>query len=190
MMAIYNPDYIQRADFPTLLRQGEIEFSELSMIQRIMLMTDGTLTKMLETYTQEYIDVVKLAENEVTLAEDIPSMWVRAGRKVVDRKILLQGCTTRRNWLYAESIVIPDRLDEEFQYHLLASHTPIGKLWVKHKLETFKERVRYWRESADDLAFHFDLQRHDTLLARTYLVYSNSKPTMMITEKFPEKRFC
>lgn len=189
MNAIYNPDYIQRADFPQLLRQGEIEFAELSLIQRIMLMTDGTLTKMLETYTQEYIDVIKLSEKESILAEDIPSMWIMAGRSVVDRKILLQGCTTRRNWLYAESIVIPDRLDEEFQYHLLASRTPIGKLWVKHKLETFKERINYWREPAGDLAFHFDLNRTDSLLARTYLVYSNGKPTMMITEKFPEKLF-
>ena len=190
MQAIYNSDYIQRADFPQQLREGEIEFAELNLIQRMMLMTDGTLTKMLETYAQEYIDVVKLTEKEVRVSADIPEMWIRAGRAVVDRRILLQGRTSHRNWLYAESIIVPSRLDEEFQYHLLASRTPIGKLWMKHKLETFKERVCFWREEAGDVAFHFDMRPSDTLLARTYLVYSDGKPTMRITEKFPERFFC
>ena len=88
-------DYMEKGDFPRMLREGQIDFSELSLLQRMLMMTDGTLTKMLETYTQEYLDVVKLSEEVVPLTGDIPHMNLFAGDEVSQRKILLKGRTTR-----------------------------------------------------------------------------------------------
>ena len=182
-------NYTIEADFPRRLRNGSIEFADLSIMQRVLLMTDGTLTKMLEVYAQEHLQVVKLREVEHPLADDIPAMWVRAGEAAIHRTILLSGQNTQRNWLYAESIILPDRLDLQFRYRLLSTRVPIGRLWSEHKLETFKETIRFCREEAGEIADHFDIAPQDTLLSRTYLVNTNYRPTMMITEKFPEALF-
>jgi len=108
---------------------------------------------------------------------------------VLERQILLCGKTSRRNWLYADSIIVLERVEERFREKLIKSHTPIGKLWVEHKTETFKEIVTYAREQAGDLSDYFDIKREDKLLSRTYRVFSHQKPVMMITEKFPESYF-
>ncbi len=189
MMIPQQIDYMEKGDFPRMLREGQIDFAELSLLQRMLMMTDGTLTKMLETYTQEYLDVVKLSEEAVTLTSDIPHMKLFAGDEVSQRKILLKGRTTRRNWLYAESIIVPERLPAEFQRQLVETRTPIGKLWKRYKLETFKEPICYCRESAENVFFYFDLHHTDPVLSRTYVAHSGGKPIMMITEKFPERYF-
>lgn len=182
-------NYMTIGDFPRMLREGQIDFAELSLLQRMLMMTDGTLTKMLETYTQEYLDVVKLSEEKVTLTHDIVPMRLFAGDEVSERKILLKGRSSRRNWLYAESIIVPERLPAEFQRQLVETRLPIGKLWKKYKLETFKEILCYCRESAENVFFYFDLHHTDPVLSRTYVAHSGGKPIMLITEKFPERYF-
>lgn len=190
MQALIQPhEYMEKGDFPRMLREGQIDFSELSLLQRMLMMTDGTLTKMLETYAQEHLDVVKLYEEDIILAHNIDAMHLVAGDKVSKRNILLKGRTSRRNWLYAESIIVHERLPEAFQEELLLSRVPIGKLWKKYKLETYKEPLTYCRESAENVFFYFDLHRTDPVLSRTYVAHSGNKPIMMITEKFPERYF-
>jgi chorismate-pyruvate lyase len=107
----------------------------------------------------------------------------------MERQILLQGKTSLRNWLYADSIIVLERVEERFREKLIKSHIPIGKLWREHKTETFKEIVIYALEQAGDLSDYFDIKREDKLLRRTYRVFSDRQPVMMITEKFPENSF-
>jgi chorismate-pyruvate lyase len=65
----------------------------------------------------------------------------------------------------------------------------MGRLWLEHRLETFKEILRMYREPAGNLASYFKIQGEAQLLCRTYLVFSNRQPIIMITEKFPEDFF-
>ncbi len=63
----------------------------------------------------------------------------------------------------------------------------MGKLWKIHKIETYKEIISSFREPAGSaVAACFGISARDTLLCRTYRVFSNRKPIMIITEKFPE----
>jgi chorismate-pyruvate lyase len=178
-----------KTDLYELLRDSQIDLSKLSPFQKILLIADGTLTNILEAFLNEPIGVLKLSEEIVSITTDILPLEIKAGTEVLERQILLQGKTSRRNWLYADSIIVLERVEEKFREKLIESHTPIGKLWREHKTETFKEIVIYALEQAGDLADYFDIKREDRLLSRTYRVFSHQKPVMTITEKFPENSF-
>jgi chorismate-pyruvate lyase len=180
---------VLRTELYNSLRDSQIDPSKLSPFQKILLIADGTLTNILEVFLNEPIGVVKLSEKIVSITADILPLEIKVGTEVMERQILLCGKTSRRNWLYADSIIVPERVEARFREQLIKSHTPIGKLWVEHKTETFKEIVAYALEQAGGLSDYFDIKREDKLLSRTYRVFSNRQPVMMITEKFPENYF-
>jgi len=179
-------DYASRADLEESLKKSHIDPAKLSVFQRIILTTDGTLTEILEAYLSEKIRLVKLSEIIEPISGDNLLLDIASGQEVMQRKILLQGKISRNNWVYAESILVPDRLDEKLKNGLLVSQEPMGRLWLEHRLETFKEIVDSAREPAEDLADYFKIKRSDKLLSRTYRVFSGRRPIILITEKFPE----
>ena len=134
-------------------------------------------------------EIIKLYEKPLSITQPIHSLDLKTGDDVIERKILLQGKISRRNWIYAESVIVPSRLDEIFRERLLKSQEPIGRLWVEHRVETFKEIIDSARERAGDLSNYFKIKKEDKILSRTYRVFSNRQPIMIITEKFPESYF-
>jgi chorismate-pyruvate lyase len=180
---------IMREDLNQSLSRNHINPSELSTLQRIILTTDGTLTEILEAYLFEKIWIVKLSEEVVSTTQDIPPLVVKRGTEVIERKVLLQGKISRKNFIYAESILVTERLDEKFKNELLHSKTSLGRLWLEHKLETFKEIIDTAEETADKLLAYFPLQPEDKIFSRTYRVFSQRQPIMTITEKFPASYF-
>jgi chorismate-pyruvate lyase len=168
---------------------GDLVLEELSPLQRILLIADGTVTNLLEVSLDEGMEIVKLMEASYPLAARIELLALDAGHTVLARKILLKGKISRRNWLYADSLIVLERLEPAFQAQLLHSHTPIGKLWIAHQTETYKEIISATRECAGDLAEYFAMQAEDILLSRTYRVFCRKMPVMLITEKFPISYF-
>ena len=182
-------DIMMRIDLHNSLTRSHIDPSALSPFQRILLTTDGTLTDILEAYLFEPIQIVKLSERLVQGVDNIIPLDLNAGSDVIERKILLRGKISSKNFIYAESIIVTERLSEEFKNSLMNSQIPLGRLWVSHKLETFKEIVDSGKEVANDLAYYFGVEKTDKLLSRTYRLFNNRKPIMIITEKFPESYF-
>jgi chorismate-pyruvate lyase len=158
-------------------------------IQRILLVTDGTVTEILEAYTGESMRLIKLYEELVTLDQDLPGLDLPAGQPVLRRKILLQGKMTLTNFLYADSYVALDRLDDWMRRGLLESHKPIGFLMQEHRLETFREILGCGREMAGQLGSYFNVDEASGMIWRSYRVLSAGQPIMLITEKFPESHF-
>lgn len=189
MIEAMQKEQLMREDLQQSLTRSHINPASLSTFQRILLTTDGTVTDILEAYLFEQIRVVKLSEEQIAIAQDIPSLELKQGTEVILRKVLLQGKISRRNFIYAESIVVPDRLEENFRDELLKTRTPIGKIWLEHKVETFKEILDSGKEPANDLSAHFTMESRESILFRTYRVISNRQSVMLITEKFPESYF-
>ncbi len=181
-----NVVYDLRSEYP---ESEPLNKEVLGLFQKILLATDGTLTQILEIYMSESIRIVKLSEELKPSAAGIPIMKVEPGRDVMERKVALQGVTSGKNCLYAESIISPHCLGKKFRDGLIKSNIPMGKLWQFCKTETFKEVVATFCQPAGYIADYFKVERDCSLLCRTYLVYSNRKPIMMITEKFPESYF-
>lgn len=152
---------LMREDLDESLKKSHIEPSSLSTFQRILLTTDGTVTEMLEAYFLENINVIKLAEGLVSTVKKNPVLEIEIGTEIIERKILLQGKISRKNYLYAESVIVPDRLDARFKDALLKSETPIGKLWLQYKVETFKEIVDTGKEPSGKLADYFLIEKEE-----------------------------
>lgn len=169
--------------------KSNIDLLKLSPLQRIILIYNGTLTKLLENLIDEQIVVIKHYEQIETNELEIPFLDLPAGQSIVHRKVFLQGQSSGINWLYAEAIIVLDRLHPLFYKDLLDSDAPIGKLWIKYRIETFKELLEPFEEAADKLAIHFGIKSDDKLFGRTYRVFSQQQPIMMLTEKFPSHYF-
>lgn len=166
-----------------------IDVKQLKPLQRIILTSNGTVTKLLEDLLGEQLTVVKLHETVAVHEQAIPYLELPAQHEVIQRKICLQGKNSGINWLYAESIIVTERLESSFRDDLLESQIPIGNLWSKHRLETFKEILPPFQQPAGELAQYFSIEPQQLLLGRTYRVFSRQQPVMMLTEKFPAHFF-
>lgn len=162
--------------------------THLSRFQKILLITDGTVTKLLEHYLDEPIMVHKLNEvvqQDISTFPHHDELEIDTPTDVLQRKIFLQGQLTGKHWIYADSTIFIRHLSVDFRKDLLESNQPIGKLWIKYRLETYKVILSIEEEKAQELAPYFDIEAHDRIISRTYSVYSNQKIIMIITEKFP-----
>jgi len=162
-----------------------LDVNLLGSLQRVLLVTDGTLTEILEAYFGERIALVKVSQRVIPATALHALLNPIPGESLIERKILLQGTRSRTNYVYAESLVAVDRLAPSFRDQLLNSDTPLGRLWLEHKLETFKQMHEVRCGPANSLAHYFESGEKEPLLARTYRVFSGGRVVMIISEYFP-----
>jgi chorismate-pyruvate lyase len=169
------------------LRQvNDGQLGSIASINRILLVTDGTVTNIIEAYVREPVHLAPLGQRELDSTRNLPLLEPSDGESVMERAILLRGKNSGTNYLYAESHIALDRLDSDFREELLAAQLPIGRIWTKLRLETYKEIVDMGRRPARSLCGHFKTSAESPLLFRTYRVFSRNRPIMVITETFPE----
>jgi len=161
-----------------------VDAATLTPLQRILLITDGTLTEILEAHFLERIELVKLSERFLTRGEASTPLELEDGERVMERKINLRGAKSGTLYVYAESHILVDRLDPTFQVELLESNIPLGRLWLSHRLETFKEFVKIDCRPACELAIHLTCAGDAPMLGRVYDVFSSGRRVMRIAEYF------
>lgn len=168
---------------PGSFERSVLEDASLSLLQKALLVTDGTLTQLLEAFAGERIHVQKLAQS---LVKGGPAnLAVGADEPVMNRRILLRG--ERRAYLHAESWLVPARMPADMQAALQATDTPIGQLWKAARLETFREIVDLRRETSPEISrlLGSDAQ----ILSRSYLVNTGKRPMSLVVERFPADLF-
>jgi chorismate-pyruvate lyase len=178
-----------RIDLQDSLLQTALDPRKMSSFQRILLTTDGTVTEILEAQLWEAIQIVKLYQDMISTEIAIPYLDITAGTKVLIRKVLLRGKCSHKNYIYAESITLPDRLDPKIREELLSTQKPIGRIMLEARTETFREILACKLESIGDISQYYDLPDDEKLISRTYRIFSNGQAIMLITEKFPESYF-
>lgn len=158
----------------------------LSFFQKVLLMTNGTVTDILGLYCGEAIKVKKLKQ-EIVLGDKSHAAICPLGTPVLIRKVLIGSHTV--DYIYAESIFVFERLSRAIQYQLLETDIPIGLLWKKEKTETYREILGYKTEVNEPLSFYFNTSPQIPFLSRSYFVYHNQSVLGVITEKFPVTYF-
>jgi chorismate-pyruvate lyase len=159
-----------------------IALDSLSLMQRILLSTDGTVTDLIALYAGEEIHVKKVRQ-ELQLREP-PTMLACPGPvPVLRRQILLRG--RERCYLHAESQLIFQRFSLSIQRQLLETDLPIGLLWKQERLETFREIIDQAVVQCSDIAPHFALPGDAGFVSRTYVIHHGGAPLGAITEKWP-----
>jgi chorismate-pyruvate lyase len=155
---------------------------DLSLFQKVLLATDGTVTDLIALYAGEPIRVTKLTQ---TIGEERAPTELQCGgsTRLLSRRILLVGAT--KSYLYAESQFVLDRLSKSIQDAMLNTDRPIGLLWKEARLETFREIVGHAVEPCEAIAGHFDLPVSAPFVSRTYLIHHGGRPMGRITEQWP-----
>jgi chorismate-pyruvate lyase len=155
----------------------------LSLLQKTLLITDGTVTQLLEVFTGERIRVEKL---EHRLLRGGPALLgIGPSEPVLSRVILLRGPVTP--YMYAHSWLVPARMPQDMQESMRLTDVPIGQLWKSSRLETYREIVEYRKEEDAEVAAL--LGASGPLLTRSYLIHSGGRPMGLIAEKFPATLF-
>lgn len=156
-----------------------------NMLQRFLLCTDGTVTRVLEDFAGEPVLVCKLREEMIKSTSPEHLLDMPNPEPVLVRNVLLQGSRTGRNFIYAESLLRTDALAPDLLEALCTTDTPLGLLLRARRFETFRELVNSRTEELGDCAVHFGAKPTAVALARTYRVVWSQRPAMLITEKFP-----
>jgi chorismate-pyruvate lyase len=162
-----------------------VDVQSLGLLQRVLLISDGTLTDIVEAAFQEPIRLVKLSLDVSPARAPIEELELKAEEPVMRREILLQGAASHSNYVYAKSLIALDALPDRLREELVSTNRPLGRLWVEHKLETRKEILKVWRVYSGEILAHFPNTGREGLLARSYRVFSRNRPIMLITEYFP-----
>ena len=171
------------------LKSNESTLPVKSFLQRLMLFTDGRITDIVQAYSGETVEAIKLSQELISLEQPLPALKLIGKEKVVNRSIVLQGKVSKTNYLYADSVLVLNRLDRRIRDDLVFSSKPIGKLLREYKVETFREILECGIEPARSLAPYFQIEETADIIFRTYRVLIDRSPVMLITEKFPSSHF-
>ena len=102
-----------------LARLNGFDVNSLDPLQRVLLVTDGTLTEILEANFFERIRLVKVSQRVIAATASHTLLDPNPGEVLIERKILLRGEESHRNYAYAESLIAVDRLGPSFRDALL-----------------------------------------------------------------------
>jgi chorismate-pyruvate lyase len=134
------------------------------------------------------VEVVKLLQAFDT-SNEADADLLSTHEKVLRRRVILRGRHSRQRLLYAEAVVVTDRVGAVILDGLLRTDKPIGVVLAQSRTETFREILRTDREPAGDLAAHFGIDPAEDVLWRTYRIIAGGEPVILITEKFPARFF-
>lgn len=154
----------------------------LSLFQKVLLTTDGSVTELLSMYTGEPIRAEKI-EQSIKYGLAPVGLDCSDRARLLHRKIMLKGPT--KGYVFAESFFVFERLSTSIQEKLLQTETPIGALWRQEKVEMYREIIEAKVEVCGRTALYFDLPSETRLLSRTYIVFQGGQALGAITEKFP-----
>ena len=155
-----------------------LRLEDLPPLLRTLLVTDGTVTKVLEAYFWEPVEVQALHLDVAHTSQAIPWLTLAAGEEVLTRRVELRGARSQRAYAEAFSVVTLAAFDPPLREALVSGSVGIGVLLRESGLETYREIIAVGAEvgSCEDK----DLRVH-----RTYRITRGNKPVILIRESFP-----
>jgi chorismate-pyruvate lyase len=155
---------------------------QLTVIERIVVVCDATLTEILEAYSGEKIVIHKIKEQFLQAHPDLP--YFNDSAQLLFRESLLVANNSHKVMMYARSLIDLGLLPPSgFAQDLLTSLIPLGHLLKAYKITPFRQLLGYKEEENSELLPHFGV-RTGKFISRTNVLYVDNKPFMLITEKF------
>lgn len=189
-------------DLPQILGRDDVaRHPALSLFQKVLLLTDGSVTEMLSVYHGGApIRARKLGQS---LHGDAPPAALLPPESAVtggtapapvpwlERRIVLEAGPPddARPLVHAVSAFRLDGLSPATREGLLHTDTPIGALWLAERCEMHREIID-WRLHADALvAGVLGLPVDAPLASRQYRLWQGGRPMGWIQEQFPLRAF-
>jgi chorismate-pyruvate lyase len=162
---------------------GEMYISDLPPFLRALLVTDGTVTKILAAYFWEPVEVRTLQQEFTAAERRIEWIHVDANDRVLIRRALLRGVDSARVFASAFSVIRTELIPATFRQRLIDREIGIGVLIRDSGLESYREVLEVGVEPArtgDD-----DSTSCGEQVFRTYRIIIDQRPVILITESFP-----
>jgi chorismate-pyruvate lyase len=153
-----------------------IPIAELPPFLRALLVTDGTVTKILEAYFWEPVSVDTLEQRFEVAERAVPWIALEAGDRCLIRDARLRGVHSGRAFVEAFSVIRTELIPEDFRRRLIGREIGIGALIRDSGLESYREVL--------DVGLEREPPGHDSVF-RTYRIVIGRHPVILITECFP-----
>ena len=173
------PPWFSRTTSPP---EARFDISGLPPLLRTILVADGTVTKLLEAYFWEPVDVRVVAQGIVRLD---PFDLGGEPEDVIRRDVILASDARGRPFATASSIIVLGQLDQRLRDGLLNEAMGIGALLRDGRLETYREQISVFSRPAGDSAAALHVGADATVVERTYRIHRNRSPFIQVTEVFP-----
>jgi chorismate-pyruvate lyase len=159
------------------------DMANLSGLESALHRAGGTVTAFLEHLVGEPIDACERRQ-QATKAASPNSLRVAEGHPLIFRTATLQGRTSGRSYVYAETVLVPSRLPANCRQRLESSSDPIGRILEEEGITITRELLGRPESGSAPVSAKVDIAVGDCLLARTYRIDAAGTPLMVITEWF------
>jgi len=162
----------------------DMPIRDLPPFLRALLVMDGTVTKTLEAYFWEPVEVVTLQQEFVHAERPVVWIQVDPGDRVLIRHARLSGTESKRAYATAFSVIRTQLIPETFRQRLIDRQVGIGVLIRDSSLESYREVLEIGIEPTRGSSDPPPPEKSD-LVFRTYRIVIDGEPVILITEHFP-----
>ncbi len=156
---------------------------ELPAFLRALLVTDGTVTKILEAYFWEPVTVETQSQTFISAQQAIPWIDLKPNDQVLERHACLCGADTGNQYAEAYSVIRTELIPSDFRQRLIDRVIGIGALIRDSGLESYREVLKVGLVTAASD------QHNSASVFRTYRIIIDQVPVILITETFPLARY-
>ena len=177
-----------RSDVESILRSKGQAYFDLPLSARLLLVTDGTVTEMLEALVGEPVKIGWRRQSRTGLGDYPDSREMHNIDECLERAITLQGEQSSVHWLFAESVIYHQLLTPQAQSMLIEDRIPIGTVLREQSSDNHRKMVDCGQESNPLAAKILGVETDYIFLFRNYQVHVGPNPIMDISEWFPISR--
>ncbi len=174
-----------------MLRElGRLEAEvELKPVHKILLTTDGSITRILEALEGCRVEVETVHQEVVGASTEVAEVLkIGVGDEVNYRVVNLRSC--RRTLVRATSYAPLSRLEPRFRDAVMRADQPIGRIMAEQQMESRREVLGFSARRAErELAEVFGIAEGELLLERSYVIIYRGAPLLFIKEVFPHSFF-
>jgi chorismate--pyruvate lyase len=161
------------------------EVRKLDRDLRILIATNGTLTRILNVVANDEIVVQIVTQQIHPVAPKISELGQLPSGRVLQRRIVLKGRSSGNPFVAAESLIAIDLLPPAIMTSLTKTNRPVGEVMAASCLETFKEAPKVWIGESPGWLAHAGYQNsRPRTVSRQYRIITGGQPVFIITEYF------
>ena len=138
---------------------------------RAVLLADGTVTSLISAFMGEEIDVLTVEQSFIKMPDELSFLELKKDATAFVRKVNLIGRTTNKRYASAESLLNPALIRTDLFRALTDEGVGMGEVLRNNDRGSFREIINIQDASTE-------------IAQRTYAVYLDRHPSILITETF------
>ena len=175
----------QSSGFDESVSLGPFDMQTLPPFLRSLMVADGTVTKLLEAYFWEPVDVQVVSQQMENRKSEVVALNHLANESLLMREVRLVGRGTRRVYAKAISLINPKVVPDKFLQPLKDEAIGVGALIGDFGLESYREVLAVGEEKQPFSSLLGGANQTTDLIFRAYRIFIDIRPAILIYEYFP-----